>query len=46
MLRQNVTSPSGTTAAALELLMGPDGLQSLLIRAVAAATGRSKQLAK
>jgi pyrroline-5-carboxylate reductase len=45
-LRQNVTSPGGTTAAALEVLMGPDGLQSLLTRAVAAATRRSKQLAK
>ena len=45
-LRQNVTSPGGTTAAALHVLMGPDGLQSLLIRAVAAATKRSKELAK
>jgi pyrroline-5-carboxylate reductase len=45
-LRQNVTSPGGTTAAALEVLMGPDGMQSLLIRAVAAATRRSKELAK
>ena len=41
-LRQNVTSPAGTTAAALEVLMGKDGLQSLLTRAVAAATRRSK----
>jgi len=45
-LRQNVTSPGGTTAAALEVLMGPDGMQSLLTRAVAAATKRSKELAK
>jgi pyrroline-5-carboxylate reductase len=45
-LRQNVTSPAGTTAAALEVLMGQDGLQSLLTRAVAAATKRSKELAK
>jgi pyrroline-5-carboxylate reductase len=45
-LRQNVTSPGGTTAAALEVLMGPDGIQSLLTRAVAAATKRSKELAK
>jgi pyrroline-5-carboxylate reductase len=44
-LRHNVTSPGGTTAAALEVLMGPDGLQSLLTRAVAAATRRSKELA-
>jgi pyrroline-5-carboxylate reductase len=45
-LRQNVTSPGGTTAAALEVLMGPDGLQSILRRAVAAATKRSRELAK
>jgi pyrroline-5-carboxylate reductase len=45
-LRQNVTSPGGTTAAALEVLMGKDGLQQLMTRAVAAATRRSKELAK
>jgi pyrroline-5-carboxylate reductase len=45
-LRQNVTSPGGTTAAALEVLMGPEGMQSLLTRAVAAATRRSKELAR
>jgi pyrroline-5-carboxylate reductase len=45
-LRQNVTSPGGTTAAALEVLMGKDGMQSLLTRAVAAATRRSQELAK
>jgi len=45
-LRQNVTSPGGTTAAALEVLMGADGMQSLLTRAVAAATKRSRELAK
>lgn len=45
-LRQNVTSPGGTTAAALEVLMGKDGLQPLMIRAIAAATKRSKELAK
>jgi pyrroline-5-carboxylate reductase len=45
-LRQNVTSPSGTTAAALKVLMGPDGMQSLLTRAVAAAARRSRELAK
>jgi pyrroline-5-carboxylate reductase len=44
-LRQNVTSPGGTTAAALNVLMGKDGLQQLMIRAVAAATARSKELA-
>ena len=45
-LRQNVTSPGGTTAAALDVLMGHDGLQPLMIRAIAAATRRSKELAK
>jgi pyrroline-5-carboxylate reductase len=45
-LRQNVTSPGGTTAAALEVLMGEGGLQPLMIRAIAAATRRSKELAK
>jgi len=45
-LRRNVTSPGGTTAAALDVLMGADGLQQLLTRAVAAATRRSKELAK
>src|SRR6202048_2153056 len=45
-LRRNVSSPGGTTAAALEVLMAPDGMQSLLTRAVAAATKRSKELAK
>jgi pyrroline-5-carboxylate reductase len=45
-LRQNVTSPGGTTAAALEVLMGADGLKELMTRAVAAATARSKELAK
>jgi pyrroline-5-carboxylate reductase len=45
-LRQNVTSPGGTTAAALQVLMGADGMQQLMIRAVAAATARSKELAK
>ena len=45
-LRQNVTSPGGTTAAALDVLMAKDGLQPLMIRAIAAATNRSKDLAK
>jgi len=45
-LRQNVTSPGGTTAAALEVLMGAGGFQPLLTRAVAAATKRSIELAK
>src|ERR1700742_1902417 len=37
-LRQNVPSSGGTTSAALEVLMGAGGMQSLLTRAVAAAT--------
>jgi pyrroline-5-carboxylate reductase len=45
-LRENVTSPGGTTAAALEVLMAKDGLTPLLNRAVAAAAARSKALAK
>ncbi len=45
-LRQNVMSPGGTTVAALDVLMGPDGMQSLMTRAVAAATRRSRELAK
>lgn len=45
-LRQNVTSPGGTTAAALGVLMGDGGFKPLLERAVAAATTRSKELAK
>jgi pyrroline-5-carboxylate reductase len=45
-LRQNVTSPGGTTAAALEVLMGAEGMQQLMTRAVAAATRRSRELAK
>ena len=44
-LRQNVTSPGGTTAAALGVLMAADGLDPLLEKAIAAATRRSKELA-
>lgn len=44
-LRKNVTSPGGTTAAALGVLMADDGLQPLLTRAVAAAAKRSRELA-
>jgi pyrroline-5-carboxylate reductase len=44
-LRQNVTSPGGTTAAALEVLMGPGGFERLLTEAIAAATRRSRDLA-
>ena len=44
-LREDVTSPGGTTAAALALLMGENGLASLMRKAVAAATARSRELA-
>jgi len=44
VLRQNVTSPGGTTAAALKVLMAEDGLQPLLTRAVEAAARRSREL--
>jgi pyrroline-5-carboxylate reductase len=43
-LRQNVTSPGGTTAAALDVLMGNDGLAQLMKKAIAAATERSRKL--
>jgi pyrroline-5-carboxylate reductase len=45
VLRENVTSPAGTTAAALAVLMGQDGLAALMEKAVAAATARSRELA-
>ncbi len=44
-LRRNVTSPGGTTAAALDVLMADDGLGPLMRQAVAAATRRSRELA-
>jgi pyrroline-5-carboxylate reductase len=44
-LRQNVTSPAGTTLEALKILMADDGLQPMLTRAIAAATRRSRELA-
>lgn len=45
VLRQNVTSPNGTTYAALQVLMADDGMRPLLERAIAAATKRSRELA-
>ena len=45
-LRRNVTSPGGTTAAALAVLMGQPGLQDLMTDAVAAAVRRSRELSK
>ncbi len=44
-LRRDVTSPGGTTQAALDVLMAPDGLPQLMTRAVAAANARAKELA-
>jgi pyrroline-5-carboxylate reductase len=46
VLRENVTSPKGTTAAALKVLMGRGGLTPLMKKAVAAARKRSRELAK
>jgi pyrroline-5-carboxylate reductase len=44
-LRENVTSPGGTTAAALAVLQAPDGLAALMTRAIAAAHRRAGELA-
>lgn len=43
-LRENVTSPKGTTAAALDVLMGEGAMAGLLSRAIAAAKKRSREL--
>ena len=44
-LRVNVTSPGGTTAEALKVLMAPEGIQPIFDKALAAASRRSKELA-
>ncbi len=44
-LRENVTSPGGTTFAALQVLRAESALPGLMTRAIAAATARSKELA-
>ncbi len=44
-LRENVTSPGGTTFAALQVLRAAAGMPELMIKAIAAATARSKELA-
>ena len=44
-LRVNVTSPGGTTAEALKVLMAADGIQPVFDKALAAASRRSKELA-
>jgi pyrroline-5-carboxylate reductase len=46
ILRQNVTSPGGTTRAALDVLMAQDGLEALMAKAVASAAARSRELAE
>ena len=45
-LRRQVTSPGGTTQAALEVLMAPDGFPRLAAEAVEAAVRRARELAK
>jgi pyrroline-5-carboxylate reductase len=45
-LRKEVTSPGGTTAAALKVLMASDGLENLFQRAIDAATRRGRELGK
>ena len=44
-LRENVTSPNGTTAAALDILAAPEGLRALMNKAAKAAAQRSAELA-
>jgi pyrroline-5-carboxylate reductase len=45
-LREAVTSPGGTTRAALDVLMAADGVEPLVRRAVLAAAQRSRELAE
>jgi len=44
-LRKNVTSPGGTTAAALSVLMADNGMQPLFDAAIEAARKRAQELA-
>jgi pyrroline-5-carboxylate reductase len=44
-LRQNVTSPKGTTHAALQVLMGENGMMALFEEALKEAEKRSRELA-
>ncbi len=46
VLRKQVTSPNGTTAAALAVLMGGDRMKALVAEAVEAARKRSVELGK
>ena len=43
-LRKNVTSPGGTTAAALDVLMGGEALTELMTKAAIAARDRGREL--
>jgi pyrroline-5-carboxylate reductase len=43
-LRRHVTSPHGTTEAALKVLMAKNGLEPLMLRAIAAARKRAAEL--
>jgi len=45
-LRQNVTSPGGTTEAALKVLMADAGIQDIFDRALEAATKRAEELSR
>ncbi len=45
-LRKNVTSPGGTTAAALDVVLGSAGLAQLMREAMTAARDRSRELSK
>ena len=45
VLRRNVTSPGGTTAAAIAVLQGEGGLDDLMARAAAAACARAAEMA-
>ncbi|MEK9905679.1 MAG: pyrroline-5-carboxylate reductase [Rhodospirillales bacterium] len=45
VLRQNVTSPGGTTAAALSVLMAENGMSKLMEKAMTAARDRGRELA-
>lgn len=44
ILRENVCSPGGTTIEAIKVLMGPDGWQPIVTKAIAAATRRAGEL--
>ena len=44
-LRENVTSPGGTTHEALQVLMADEGLHALMFKAISAALRRSRELA-